>query len=191
MHKAFSWMERGMISVAIIGLALIITSTLGGAMILVVGLAFLSLLYFAAGYFQPTQKIGQHPSIAVSLAKIISGLTLSILVIGSLFKLMLWNSAAVMLIVGLVGAFLMAFVLSVLTRNYNNALGVIQRCIVWTCLGMVLYFTSSTALFELHHPNDPVLVEKFNAQEAHPNDPSYKADFELYRRQHHAQQSAQ
>ena len=190
MQKAFGRVERVTICLAAISLMLVLTSTRGGAPALVVSLAFLSLFYFVGGYFQPVE-VGQKPSIAVSLVKIMSGMTLSTLVIGALFKIMLWGGAATMLLVGTVGTLFIAVVIFALTRAQGHANGVIQRCVAWACLSAVVFFISPTALFAMHHPNDPVLIEKFNVQEVHPNDLSYKADFEAYRRQHYAQKSAQ
>ena len=190
MQKIFGWIERVVICVAIIGFVLVLMSSLGGATIMVLSLAFLSLVYFAAGYFQPAQT-GQKPSFKVALLKVLSGFTLSILVIGFLFKFMLWNGAAIMLLVGLIGTVIAAIAAFALTRVDYNVSGIIRRSAIWTGLGLVLFFTSSTTLFELHNPNDSVLVEKFSAREAHPGDPTYQADFDEYRRQHHSQHNEQ
>ena len=190
MQKVFGWIERVVICVAIIGFLLVLTSSLGGATIMIWSLAFLSFIYFAAGYFQPTQT-GQKQSVKVAVLKIMSGFTLSILVIGFLFKFMLWNGAAIMLLVGMVGTLIAAIAAFALTRADYNVHGIIRRSAIWTGLGLVLFFTNSTTLFELHNPNDSVLVEKFSAREAHPGDPTYQADFDEYRRQHHSQHNKQ
>ena len=186
MQKAFGWIERVLIGLAIIGFMLILTSTLGGASILILSLVFLSLLYFVGGYFQPTPD--GKVSAKLALIKIASGLTLSVLVIGLLFKIMLWNGAAIMLLIGLVGTAMAGLIAFALLRAGYSLTGVLRRSAVWMGLGALLLLSSTTALFELHHPDDPVMSEKFRAKEAHPGDPRYQTDFDEYRRQRQAQQ---
>jgi hypothetical protein len=190
MQKVFKWIEIVLVTVAAIGFMLLLTSTVGGGALLVLGLAFLSLLYFAAGYFQPAPVV-QQASALVALVKILSGFALSVLVIGLLFKFMFWNGAAAMLLVGLPGTIVAAIIAFVLNRSNQSMFGVLRRSALWSALGLVLFFTSSGTLFEAFNYNDPVLVEKFNARAAHPGDSTYRADFDNYRRQQHSQTSEQ
>ncbi|GAB2864709.1 hypothetical protein [Hymenobacter ruber] len=190
MQKAFTWLERVLVGVAAIGFVLILFSTTGGPIMVVLGLAFLSLLYFVGGYFQPA-KAGQKNSAKLALVKIASGFTLSILVIGLLFKFMLWNGAAIMLLAGLGSTAIVAIAAIALTFAEYSMVSVLRRIAIWVGLGVVLFLTNTTTLFEIHHPNDSVMIDKFRAKEAHPGDPIYQADFDDYRRQQQAQQHTQ
>jgi hypothetical protein len=189
MQKVFGWLERLLVGIAVIGSVLILSSTSGGAGMLVLSLGFLSLLYFLGGYFQPVQT-EQKFSVKVALVKVLSGFTLSVLVIGLLFKLMVWSGAAVMLLIGICGTVVVAIIAFALTHAEYNVAGILRRSAIWSGLGAVLFLTSSTTLFALHNPDDPVLIEKFKTREAHPDDPAIQSDFDNYRRQQLSHQPA-
>jgi hypothetical protein len=182
MQKVFKWIERVLCFFATLGFVMLLIAASGGAALLVLSLALLSLLYFAAGYFQPTSN-GKATSAALALSKILSGFTLSLLVIGMLFKFMYWNGAAMLLLVGLLSTTVTAIIILINNRSSQSLSGLLRRSTIWLGLGLVLSFTTSGKLFELFNSNDPVLIKKFNARAAHPGDSRYQVDFRTYQRQ--------
>lgn len=164
---------------------------------LIMGLSTLSLVYFLkasapirvhdespsspyradVAQFSPTPT---EPSFLVdSLLPKIINIGSSVLLIGILFKLLDWNGAGMMLIVG-VGTLLPAVVILALNQRMN------QRALVLTVLGGLLMYVSSDTLARQFHRDDPILVEKLIYRNHHPRDRAANEDVRLYLQQKRA-----
>ena len=182
MQRAFGWMERMLVIMALIGAVMLVSLVTGGATLLIVSLGSLSVLYFFGGYFQP-ELTGQSVSVMGILLKILSGVVMSILVIGALFKLMFWNGAGFMLVVGVLCTMGVAVAARLLTKPGHDLSGVFRRGSLLVTAGLLAHFVDATTLFGLFHRNEPVLVTKFTAMTEHPGDSLYRADYSNYWRQ--------
>lgn len=191
MQKAFGWTERVLVCMALLGLVLLLAWDTGAEQVLlIVSLGLLAILYFVAGYFQPSRP-GQKPAVKYTLVKMLSGLALANLVVGVLFKLLFWRGEENMLVVGSLSTIAAALAARRLTGPGHDLSGVFRRVALWSMVGGLLFFTNSVMLFGLFYRNNPVLVEKYTAMQAHPGDPRYQADYVAYRRQHYLPQTKQ
>ncbi len=119
----------------------------------------LSLLYFGFGFYLFSDKALGRQNIPFSIT---AGILLSILPIAILFKLLYWGGAEVMLVTGIICAFIVLIitVLSNKTKDnlqtyYNNML---KRTIVLGLAVVVLYITPLSTLLNLQHHDDPELA---------------------------------
>jgi hypothetical protein len=183
MSKAFAWLERVLVCLLVIGVLLELTVVSGAGLLLVVGCGLLSMLYFCGGYFQSPMPAGPVSGGSVAL-RIVSGIMLSTAVIGWLFYLLFLLGAQPMLWVGGVGSLIVAAVAFVLRRSQFGAAAVAPRSLLAALVSIALALTPSPTLFGIIHRDDPVLVEKFMAYQAHPNDSTLRNDYQNYSRQH-------
>ena len=63
------------------------------------------------------------------------------------------------------------------------ATAVFRRGSSITVLGIGALLISSSSLFRVFHRDDPQLVKQWIRKTEHPNNPTYQAEFEAYRRQ--------
>ena len=101
MSKVASTIEMAIVCLAIVGIALRLTHIPGGAMLSILSLGSLGMFYFFAGYllFDPTFQTAidgfqfRKTNAKRALLAIATGIMLSIVLIGVLFKLMHWPGA--------------------------------------------------------------------------------------------------
>lgn len=98
--------EKVLAVILIIGLTLRLFDIPGGSFLTVISMSILSFLYFPLGfYFLSHQKI-DNKTVGFS---VVSGLFISTAVTGTLFKIMHWPGALMVLLFGLIGCIPIAF----------------------------------------------------------------------------------
>jgi hypothetical protein len=201
MYASFRFLEKSLIALTLLGILLKCSLLKGGDFLLFLGLGLLSMLYFVGSYFQARAVLGDIPLTSTTSAiisskptsyaalKIISGIVLSTIVVGILFKLMFWQGSDPQLVSGLIGSILLtgwAYAASKATgATYSIPKKVLRRSTLVVLLGALVWVTPSTLLFSFFHRNDPTLVQKWTQWQAHPNDPDYLADLNAYRASQH------
>lgn len=90
--------EKVIAVILVVGLILKFSHIPGGNILTILSLTTLSFLYFPLGFYFLSDKKIENKTAGFS---VLSGLAISILVIGNLFKLMHWPGAMFMIIIGL------------------------------------------------------------------------------------------
>ena len=200
MKKLLAVVEWVAWAVAILGFVAKWNVMPGGSILLILGLATLSTIYFLQSYLPSYSSFGnaasqtgpfgssQSATLASAessflvdvLAPKIIGLSAAITFIGMLFKLMSWNGSRIMLIVG-VGTLLTIVVIMALNQRMD------RRAVIIAALGGLSLYVSSDTLVQQFHHDDPVLVEKMIYQNHHPRDRAAAQDVREYLKQKRAQ----
>jgi len=166
--------EIGIFIILALGLTLQIIQIPGSSIFYILGLGTLSLFYFylSFGYFNKVGlrrlfKRNSYSGIGSKeiILAVISGIALSILCIGCLFKLQFWPGADVNLLVGLVLTALVLIPVSLITaknqmRIFKRAL---YRLVFFGAVGLFLYLISSDKLVELYYWSKPEYAEVYKA----------------------------
>jgi hypothetical protein len=199
MYASFRSLEKSLIALTLLGILLKCSLLKGGDFLLFLGLGLLSMLYFVGSYFQARAVLGDIPltsttSALIAIAskptsyaalRIISGIVLSMVVVGILFKLMFWQGSGPQLVSGLIGSILLigwAYASSKATgATYSIPKNVLRRTTLVALLGAIVWVTPSTLLFGFFHRNDQTLVQKWTQWHAHPDNPEYLAELNAYR----------
>jgi hypothetical protein len=189
MQKVFSSLEKFSVVLSIIGLTFKLLLWKGGDFILIISLAFLSMVYFLGSYFQRPilsrqQQQATTTSAITALLKIFSGTAFSTVIVGLLFRLLFWKGSFVLLTAGMVATIcilLWAFITSKsLTKPTETA--VFRRGTIILGLGIATMLINSSTIYGIFHRDDPQLVEKWTRMSQHPENAAYKAEFDAYRR---------
>lgn len=114
MNKVFRVVEWLLLALAGLGLLFKTLAWPGGDIALLMGLGFLSTVYFFGGYWQTASG-----SAAIRL---FSGVAFSIAIIGLLFKLLHWPGAAVQLLVGSTASLVVTVLAGLASRSTAPAL---------------------------------------------------------------------
>ncbi len=154
----------------------------GGGIILVLSLSALAMIYFSlAFYFYADGEI-KNQNLPLSIA---TGLFLSIIPIGILFKLQYWPGATFYLLMGSVGSFILFPIIyfmqkrnMALTTYYKNMM---KRVIVLGTASFILYITPITTLLNIQYWNDPELAEIAARSYQNPENEEYRKQLEEYR----------
>ena len=166
--------EIGIFIILALGLTLQVIQIPGSSIFYILGLGTLSLFYFylSFGYFNKVGlrrlfKRNSYSGIGSKeiILAVISGIALSILCIGCLFKLQFWPGADVNLLVGLVLTALVLIPVSLITaknqmRIFKRAL---YRLVFFGAVGLFLYLISSDKLVELYYWSKPEYAEVYKA----------------------------
>lgn len=140
-------------------------------------------------YFGPIVRQNQHNQFITadddsfllnSLAPKVAGIAGSVVLVGTLFKMMFWTGHRTMLIVG-TGSMVIVVLIMALNQRRN------MRAFILTILGgVMLYVPSETLMRELHR-DDPKLVELMIYQEHHPHDRAAVEAIRIHIKQKRAQ----
>ncbi|WP_284651160.1 GldL-related protein [Flavobacterium terrisoli] len=134
--------EKIVFGIFILGFILRMFHIPGGSILPVLSMALLSLFYFPAGFYFLSDKKIDNKTVGFS---VVSGFTLSITVLGILFKIMDWTGAFFMLVTGLVSLLPIAIIsyvnytkpkLEELQNYYKN---IFIRVMIALIFGLLLF----------------------------------------------------
>jgi hypothetical protein len=196
MRKALTVVEYLAWGIALTGFFLLWNQQAGGGILLIVGLGTLSIVYFLGAQLPVTQTAfgsataasrndgdfrapivapeAQPSFLLDTLSPKIMGISGSVILIGTLFKLLNWNGWYMMLLVGTVVMLVQAVLL--LIKQRTNA-----RALILTAIGGAMLAVSPETLVRQFNGKDPVLVEKMIYQMQNPHDRAAAEDLRLYR----------
>lgn len=163
----------------------------GYAILLILSMASLSCMYFYFGFALfngiRLRKIFKKESyLGVSTWRIVgavcTGIALSLLLMGILFKLLRWPGAAI----NLLAAFcLVPIVIISIVRYFKNHsvfyLRIFKRLAVFVSLGLFLFFTPQSAIVDFRYRNYPAYKEALKNSMAHPDDEALRAKADVER----------
>ena len=161
-----------------------------GNIMLIIGLVSLADVYFISA-FKPIKRLddsdGSSPYQTEStsflrdtLSPKLANIGGAVVLVGTLFRLMTWSGATIMLIDGTV-VVLFVFVLLAFNQRIN-------RLALWVgAIGAFMLYTPAETWVRQFHQDDPVLVQKMIYQLAHPRDSAAREAVSQYLKQKRAQ----
>lgn len=177
--------------IILIGIILMLIPIPGGSILAILGVGLLSLLYFYLGFaffngirarnmFKKASYVGIK-GIRIAGA-ILTGMSLSTVVVGILFKVMLWNGASSMLLISFV-PLLVLIVISTIKYLPNKEIyykNILVRSAVFGGIALFLLILPVNTILKLRHRNNPEYVNAVIAASEHPDDEALqqKADKE-------------
>ena len=174
-------LEKSLWSIFIVGLLFKIMHWPGAGILTVLSLAFVSILYFylGVGLFNDLsinsmfkKESYSHNQRFNMLFGAVFGVILAILVIGFLFKFMLWPGGDLMLVAGLISlsiSWLFYFVLSK-SGKVSLAKKSFTRIIIVGIISVSLYAIQSDAIIDFYYPNDSNYAEALKEIVNNPTD---------------------
>lgn len=158
--------EIGIAAVALIGFLFLICHYPGSSILLIVSFSALAFIYMASG-LKNFNRFHPHPATDVkqNLISMVSGLALAIVLMGTLYRLMLWPGDGVMLTVGLP---LLAVVLVAAYFSYSKDKSavyswILMRAAVVGIIGLCLFVTPDDALIDFRYKNHPDYAKAYKA----------------------------
>jgi hypothetical protein len=164
-------LEIVLLCLVVVALIMFFTLMPGGASVLMIVLSLLSLIYFGFGFilfskvgFRAALKQGlKNTPTATIVIGVVTGVVLSQLAIGILFKLLLMPGANEMLMVGNVGSAVMLVVNVFYWLRYRSASSklCISRLVMFLIPAVFLFTTSQLTLVKWQYKDHPGYVEAF------------------------------
>lgn len=171
-------LEHVSLPLAALGLTLSYFPFPGGNVLLALGVNTLAIVYFlqafspnptalttapveeASDFFEPTE-IDAAPVLAGLIGAKVLGMGAAITLIGMLFKLLFWQGATNLLLVG-TGSLVLALLLLASIGQFS------RKGFTIVVLGSSLLFVSTETLIRTRYHGDPALAEKVILQQHHP-----------------------
>ncbi|MCW4469759.1 hypothetical protein OGH69_12335 [Flavobacterium sp. MFBS3-15] len=162
-----------------IGIILYLLPVPGGSMLTVLALTLLSLLYFFFGFalfngirgrdlFKGTAYTG------ISALKIVGGvgvgMSLSTVIIGILFRVMMWPGGSFMILIGCAPVIIVCIIAWVRASSSNSpfAKRVLARAAVFGGLGVLCFMVSSITIIKVKYRDYPEYVRAVEQVDADP-----------------------
>ncbi|TPG66442.1 GldL-related protein [Hymenobacter nivis] len=165
MEKQLNAVEKIAWPAALLGLAAKWALVPAGSYLLILGLGALAAVYLMRSYLLAAPAAGPSTTAAFmdDYLRKVTGISAAVTLVGTLFKLMNWNSGNTMLVVGVA-----TMALVVVLSAFRQRLSLFTMAIA-AAGGLALYVPSETLIRQFHR-NDPALVEKLVYQLHHPRD---------------------
>jgi hypothetical protein len=155
---------------SIIGLILMLSLIGGGAELMMVSLLTLGGIYFPLGFLLLNQisvlNYLKRKESFVSLTTtqivlgVITGIALSIVCIGILFKLLTLPGANEMLMFGVLISIIISTIVVIL-RSKVSASAILIRTVIFNIAGIILFFTSSLSIVKFQYRNHPAYIDAY------------------------------
>jgi hypothetical protein len=166
---------------SVIGLILMFSLIGGGAELMMISLLTLGAIYFPLGflllndisllsYLKKKQSFEKWTTTQIVLG-VVTGIALSIVCIGILFKLLTLPGANEMLMFGVLGSIIISIVAIILKRKVP-ATAILVRTVIFSIVGITILFTSSLSIVKFQYRNHPAYVEAYTQYIENPKDDS-------------------
>lgn len=168
--------EKALTIVFLIGLLFKFLHWPGTGPLLVISLSTITMLYFPAAFYFFCDQVIKRQNLLLS---IVSGLFLSLIPLGILFKIMYWPGGQFYLLIGTVTApiilaiiyFLKSKTADDLKTYYKN---MFLRTSILTALTIVFYLTPTSTLIKIQYWDDPELARLKTLHYTNPDNEEYK-----------------
>jgi hypothetical protein len=185
-------LERGSVILSVIGLVMKIFRLNGGNELLEIGLTLLAMVYFYLGFavfnnirLKDIFKKSSYSNISSGriVGAIGVGMNLSIIVIGLLFKLLIFAGAFEMLTIGVTSltitlfAALIVFILKKKNLDFFYK-DIFVKGAIAVIIGIALCLTPGSSLIRLYHRDDPAYAELFIRAMQNPRDEKIQKAFD-------------
>ncbi len=154
----------------------------GGGPLIVLSLTVLFIFYFAFAFYFFCDKQIKRQNLALS---IISGIFLSTVPIGLMFKFQYWPGAQVMLLPGLFTTPIFLIIILFLQKKSAEDLivyykNMFARTLVLSILSIVMYFTPISTLVKIQYSDNPEFVKIATNHYENPYDKDYTRQYNEY-----------
>jgi glucan phosphoethanolaminetransferase (alkaline phosphatase superfamily) len=184
--------ERACLTLSLLGILLKLLLIRSGNPVLIISASLLSFVYFYFGFallngigFRAMFKKASYANISTGriLGAIGVGFFLSIILIGLLFKLMIWNGAQEMITIGATGLFMVllaACVVMVIKRKSLDSFykGIFVRGGVALLLAVIVFLTPGRSLIRIYHRDNPAFAELMIKALENPQDEELQKQYE-------------
>jgi hypothetical protein len=166
-------LERILAVAIVVGLVLKFSLIAGGDFILLLAMMTLASIYFPIGFlffnqirlrdiFKNSSALKDMTAFKACFA-IGTGVGLSTIIIGALFKLLNFTGANAMLVAGLSVTTIIVVVAIILSvkNNHANSKFILWRASVVGAVGVVLLFTSGLAIVKLQYRDHPAYIDAY------------------------------
>ncbi|MCD6069044.1 MAG: hypothetical protein K0S33_3870 [Bacteroidetes bacterium] len=178
-------LEKIALSVIVLGITLRLFIVPGGIALTVFSLFLTGLLYLIAGfwllgYMDKKNGVKQNMT-GLSIG---AGIAFFFGLIAILMKIMFWSGSTIELVTASILLFLLLIAASILfsqsvkRKLYYKLLMI--RSSVLLVLVIFLLYTDNNSIYRVFHRNDPVLIQKWEYMNAHPDDNAAAEDFYNY-----------
>lgn len=174
--------EKTFAIIFIVGLIFKLLHWPGAGIILVISLSTTSMLYFPAAFYFFCDKIIKRQNLALS---IVSGIFLSLIPLGILFKIMYWPGGQLYLLIGTVTAPIILTIIYFLKSRTTEDLAtyyksMFARTIILTILTIIFYFIPTATLLKIQYWDDQELARLKTLHYTYPDNEEYKKQHDEY-----------
>jgi hypothetical protein len=174
--------EKTLTILFLIGLIFKLLHWPGAGIILVISLSTIAMLYFPAAFYFFCDKVIKRQNLALS---IISGLFLSLIPLGILFKIMYWPGGQMYLLIGSVTAPIILTVIYFMKSKTTDELAtyyknMFVRTVVLMVLTITFYLIPSATLLKIQYWDDQELARLKTLHYTHPDNEEYKKQHDEY-----------
>ena len=174
--------EKILSSIFLIGLLFKILSWPYGSVLIIISASIISTLYFVVAFYLFCDKNIKNQKLSLSIT---SGIFLSIIPLGVLFKIMYWPGAQNLLLIGSILASILYAIIYYFNSKANHDLknyykNMLTRTGVLTVLATFIYIVPLSALLEIQYREDPELVRIKTLYYSNPENLEYKKQHDEY-----------
>ncbi len=174
--------EKGLIGLVLFGILLKLMSWPFAGEVLVLSLSSLSMIYFYGGFYFFRDKKNKKSNRTLS---IVSGVVLSVITIGFMFKVQYWVFASELLSVGFAAALVLLVVTFLFKMNAQEELisyykNMIIRTAIATTISGLFYFTSTATLVHIQYRNNPEEARVKALFYTDPSNNDYRRQYDAY-----------
>lgn len=184
--------ERATIIIAFLGFLLKLLLVRSGMSIFIIGSSLLSCIYFYFGFallngigFRTMFKKTSYTNINAGriIGAIGVGIFLSIISIGVLFKLQIWNGSREMLTIGATGLFMTLMAAGVVLLFKHKGMdsfykGIFVRGIAALTIAVIVFLTPGRSLIRIFHRDKPAYAELMIKALEYPQDDAIQKQFD-------------
>jgi len=166
----------------LIGLAFRFLHWTGASTLIVISLSTISILYFPAAFYFFCDKVIKRQNLPLS---IVSGLFLSLIPLGILYKIMYWQGGHFFLLIGTVTVPIFLAITYLLKSKTKDDLktyykNLILRTGILTALTILFYLTPTSTLLKVQYWDDPELARLKISYFANPDNMEHKKQLDEY-----------
>jgi hypothetical protein len=173
--------EKALIVLFLIGIFMRLMNWPGNSVLVMFPLIILAFLYFPFGfYFFRNKVLSQN-----LLLSILAGLSLSIALIGILFKLQYWSAGNMYNSIGTITALVVLLTMFLLKNKASEAFikyyqNMLLRSVVIVIVSSLLFFTDTATLLKIQYRKDPELAKLKTLYYLNPQNSEYKKEHDEY-----------
>lgn len=181
--------EKILVLIAVLAFALSFTTITGRNLLMILVFMILSMLYFYLGFaifnsigFRQIFKKASYKNI--SQLKIIgavgTGISLSLTLIGILFKTMFWTGSYIILVFGILSLSIISIILLVkhINQKSNYSTKILIRSMLFGLIALGLLIIDNSKLVEIRHRNEPAYRDALINTIKYPDNVEYQKKFE-------------
>lgn len=195
-------MERIIGFIAIVGIVFKLIHLPGGSIISILSLSMLSLFHYIFSFSvlngialgdMFNKAAYKHTSILKIVVSIIIGISISLIVMGSLFKIQIWPGADFQLMIGLIvsGTIFPIALFFYFQTKEEFFLRMIRRIAFYGGIGLMLFITPTDSIVDFYYGSNPEYAELYKKSLAEPENEELQKQLKQLRKEIRERDSAE